>query len=320
MQHLWDYLTGLYLQPARKVDDDFRFSAKKIIDILNLKSEHRCDLEGSFFLNTWNHQTLFTFDENDLKSLIMNYAKKMQQQLTGENYYYTKILIQRQIFITLPLAMGMPFMFDYSEPIATIQQIEYKTKIGEEMSISSDIDLKFTYAQNLDGSVGFMDTLGDVYASTGIVNKLQFYIPVKLNTAVALKDVKFNFEFPKQNANLFHMSVWPYTTLRKADSLLTVLENPLTELIRRPGEELPTNFRAGLRSILDFEARTYSSDWKDRHTFSDLNVRDLLYQKDVALTEFNLKYSYDSNKPPNDVTMTVHYGKQFITNTFVYCT
>uniref|UniRef100_A0A2A4J1L8 Vitellogenin domain-containing protein n=1 Tax=Heliothis virescens TaxID=7102 RepID=A0A2A4J1L8_HELVI len=312
MQHLLEYISGLFIQPGTKSDEEFKISVKKVIEALNIKPEHHCDLEGSFFLNNWDQQILLTFTEDDLNYLISEFIKESNSVLSPVELNHIKILNQKQVFITFPLAMGVPFIFDYSEPTAFLLQNKAKTSFGEDLSASLNNEIQFIYARNLDGSVGFEDTLNEVYVAAGVVNKLQFYIPLKLNVAYTLKEIKLNIEWPEQNVNLVHMSVWPYTTIQKTDSLQTAAENPLSKVIERPKKIITSDIKLGLLAgtVFQFQGNSYSSDYKDPASLieKDLltNVRNLLYQKDVALTQFNLKYlaTESENKV---VTLTVFH-------------
>uniref|UniRef100_A0A2A4IXX6 Vitellogenin domain-containing protein n=1 Tax=Heliothis virescens TaxID=7102 RepID=A0A2A4IXX6_HELVI len=296
MQHLIEYIYGLVMKQGEKPKDDFEINIKTVLEKLKIKPEHRCDLEGSFFLNNWNQQMLLTFTESDLNSWIMNLTKEPHQlQKAVDNYI--KILIQKSVFITFPLATGMPFMFDYSEPTALLLQTNAKLITGEGMSAESlKNELQFTYARNLDGSAGFLDPISDVYVSAGIVNKLQLHLPINLDWEYKSNELKLSLQWPEQNANLIQMSVWPYTTLQKTDSLQTAAENPLSKLIERPKKVISSDFKLGqlTGTVFQFQANSYSSDYKDPTSLFDndllTNVRNLLYQKDVALTQFNLKY------------------------------
>lgn len=305
----------MYYQPFGKDEADFKFSAKKIAEILNIKPKQKSHLEGSFFLNNWNQQTLFTFSEEDVNSFLMSTGLSLGQPVRGESYNYTKVLTQKQVFVTFPLVSGMPFKFDYSEPTAIIFEFQAKANHGSKdgigMVATTENDLNIAYARNLDGSVGFMDTIGDVYAGAGIINKFQFFIPVKYSTMVKRHELEFSFEFPERDVNIFHLSVWPYTTLQKTGSLLTVLENPSTKLIERPTKFMDANFKFGQSNRLVFGLRgySYSADYQ-KPLGADLltNVRNILYQKDVALTDYNFKY-YSKMSGNKKATYTIFYGE-----------
>lgn len=313
MQQLLDYIVQLIVEP-READVEFKFSAKKIIEALNIKREPREPLEGALFVNNLNQQKLITFNEDELKAFIASTVKNMEQLLSGVETRFTKVLNQKQVFVTFPLAGGMPFVYKYSEPTVLSGQGKSTFKIGTGKSGSLSNDLEFTFARNLDGSVGFLDTFGDVFATTGVINKLQIYIPAKLNTKIGTNEVKLNFVLPEQDVNLVHISVTPYTALQKRSSVLPVSEDPATKLIKRSTKVLSTDLNLGQLSGVAFQLQgySYSSDYKNPSNLYDAdiltNIRNFLYQKDIALTQFDLKYLAKDTKN-KDVTYTVYFGK-----------
>ncbi|XP_047037415.1 vitellogenin-like [Helicoverpa zea] len=294
MQHLMEYIYGLFIHQGEKPKDEFEIKIKTILEKLNIKPEHQCDLEGSFFLNNWNQQMLLTFTEAEINSLILSLIKESNHLKQSIKSNYIKIVLQKDIFITFPLAMGMPFVFEYSEP--TLLHVQNEAIATPGMSGNIIDKLQFTYARNLDGSAGYLDTFNDVYVAAGVVNKLQLHIPFRTRWDYELNEFRLILEWPDRNANLIHMSVWPYTTLQKTDSFQTAAENPLSKLIERPKKVISTDIKFGqsIGTIFQFQANSYSSDYKDPTSLFDndllTNVRNLLYQKDIALTQFNLKY------------------------------
>lgn len=215
MKHLMNYLNGMFVQLPEKSYGDVKFSSKKIADLLNIKPKHRCYLEGSFFLNNWNQQTLLTFTQDDIDSLLKDFVKETEKQPNEINY--TNLLRQKQVFVTFPLSTGMLFVYDYSEPTVVKMQSQLKGNVEKDFSINSNFDLKLLYARNLDGSIGFFDAFSNLYVSSGVINKFQFYIPLKMSATLQLGKSKLSlkFEMPEQNVNLMHMSVWPYTRCLK---------------------------------------------------------------------------------------------------------
>ena len=262
---------------------------------------------------------MFTFNERELTDFISEIGVNLRNLFSGLESQYTKLVIDKQVIVTFPLAAGMPFVFAYTEPIVLNFQLRSSTKLGMEMVTSFNTDIDFIYARNLDGSVGFWDTLSGNYASTGVVNKFQINIPIKINTKTKTGDLKFTFKLPEKDANLIHLSVWPYTTVQKMNSPLTAAEEPATKLVKRstPAESIEMNVADYAGVGLYLMGHSYSSDYKKDLFAADIltNIRNLLYQKDIACTKFELTYvaSMTKNK---DVTTTMVFG-EFIYNLFI---
>ncbi|KAJ8705337.1 hypothetical protein PYW07_011164 [Mythimna separata] len=181
------------------------------------------------------------------------------------------------------------------------------------------IQLDAIYARNLDGSVGFLDTLTDMYTTVGVINKIQFYCPINMNTDLTSEKITQNVVLPDQDATFIHFSVSPYSTLQKTDGLLTVSQSPFTKYIERPAKVISGDYKIRLLggvSIL-LQGYSYSSDFKDEIDIDDssflTDMSTLLCPKDVALTQFNLKYLAQEtiNK---DITFSLLYRTLSLVN------
>ncbi|XP_075987438.1 vitellogenin-like [Anticarsia gemmatalis] len=319
MQLLMDYITQLFATRGKIEATDFKFSAKKIADLLNIKREPREYLEGSFFLDNWNQETFYTFTEEELQAFIVGSGQNLEKFVTGFNENYVKVLNQKQVMVVFPLAMGVPFVYDYNEPVL----FSFAGKVGIENKQDSYVrlnnELTMTYARNFDGRVGFLDTLGNVYATNGIVNKLQMYVPAKVTALLKLGDVKFTFVFPEQDANIIHYSVWPYSSLQKKESLLPISEEPTTKYIERSKKVALPDFKIGSWTGMAYQLKgySYSSDYSDFLSLFDddllKNFYHLVYQKDVALTNFNFKYIAKETKN-KALTLSTYFNTAYNVN------
>ncbi|XP_050555399.1 vitellogenin [Spodoptera frugiperda] len=316
VQQLLEYIIGMMYEPG-KVKADLKFSAKELAEKLNIKPKSWDPLEGSMFLENLNQQKLITFNEEDLKAFIANLIQNAEQLLKGVDVQYTKVLNHKQTYVAFPLASGVPFYFEYNEPLMLSFNGNVKfqfEKTSNQFYVHKNID--FTYARNLDGSLGFLDMLKGEYAAVGVINKLQLHFPVNLNTHILPKQIKLNFVLPEQDATLVHWSVWPYTTWQNVDSLLTVSETTATKYIERPAKVLSVDTKIGSSVGLSYHVQgySYSSDAKELNKLFDAdfltNFGELLYQKDVALSQFNFKYIAKEceNK---DITLNLFYDKLY---------
>ncbi|CAH0697615.1 unnamed protein product [Spodoptera exigua] len=318
VQQLLDYITQMIHKPDNsKVD--FKFSAKDIVQKLNIKREPQDKLEGSLFLENLNQQKLITFNEADLDAFIASAVTNVQQMLKGVDVQYTKVLNQKQTYVIFPLAAGVPFFFEYAEPLIISFNGQVKVNVdssAKELAGSLNKNLNIVFARNLAGNVGFLDTLSDVYTTVGVINKIQFHIPLNLNTVVAPGQIKLNFVLPEQDATFIHLSVWPYSTLQKIDSMLTVAENPTTKFVERAAKTVTTDLKLDQAPGVSFTLKgySYSSDFKNINKLfkSDIvsNIATIMYQKDVALTQFDLKYFAKETKN-KDITFDLFYKTLF---------
>ncbi|XP_049881610.1 vitellogenin-like [Pectinophora gossypiella] len=290
------------LQQTPESQSNHKYSAEKISEMLKIKRDPQNPLEASLFLNLMNQPRFFSFSEEDFNELPIAMRDLFQKLAKGVDVHYTKVFNQAQINVMFPLANGMPFIYKYKEPTAIHVQGNIKGEMkyqnrNYETSIQKEI--QFTYARNIDGSVGFLDTLANQYASAGVVNKLQLYIPMKLDLKMKRGEVKIRFEHLRndQDSTIVHYSVWPYTANQKKDSLVPISLDPTTKMVTRNNKVVAIDSRFGQTTSSQYQLQgySYSSDYRSFSRMfqsNDLlkNIILAVYQKDVALTHFNFKY------------------------------
>lgn len=310
------------LATLNKSNADHKYSAEKVSNMLNIKHDPEEPLEGSLHFDMMNQQRLFTFSEEDLKQMPQDIKDYMSEVSKGVDKHYTKVLNQAQVSIMFPVAMGMPFIYKYKEP--TVIHIQSKAKgevqfLPKQLGFQAHMDkeIQFTYARNIDGNVGFMDTLSNQFSSVGVINKFQLTIPVKVNIQVQPKQVQFKIQplHPEQDTTLVHYSVWPYSSSQKKESLVPIAQDPTTKVIQGgPRKVYSTDSRYGQKIgvLFQLQGYSYSNDFKNVWTMfpaSDVltNIVDLLKQRDVALTHFNLKHLAKAS-PNKVITFNAVYG------------
>lgn len=311
-------------------NSEHKYSAEKVAQMLNIKQDDEEPLEASLEINFMNQNRYFAFGESDLKELaqsIKEYAKELEK---GMDKHYTKVLNQAQVSVMFPVATGMPFIFKYKEP--TVVHIQSKAKVQlnmqseKEYSGSIDKTIHFTYARNIDGSVGFLDTLSNQHASAGVINKVQLYIPVKLQIQMKQGELKvdlFPLE-PEQDSTILHYSAWPYTANQKKDTLTPISQDPTTKLVSRNNKVVALDSKSGqqLGVLFQLQGYSYSNDFKNvRDKFKWDNpvssIASAIYQKDVAQTHFNFKHLGKQSKN-KAISLTAVYGKYPEVFTIIY--
>ncbi|XP_023941468.1 vitellogenin [Bicyclus anynana] len=289
----------------RSAEINHKYSANKISDMLKINYDDKESLEASLYLDFLNEQRLFAFGENDMKELAGRWVEYLQKLTNGIDVHYTKVINRNEVSVMFPLASGMPFIYKYKEPAVLHVQGKVKGKVDfldredYKTAITLDKDIRVTYAENHDGSVGFFDTLGNQYAIAGLVRKFQLYIPLRMSLEMKPGEIKANIKpvEPEQDITLLHYSMWPYTANQKKDSLTTFSQDPTTQVITRPNKVVSIDYKFGQQVSSPFQIQGYSYSQDFRNIGKMLWSNDLMSsvisafkQRDVAQTHFNLRH------------------------------
>ncbi|KAL4712509.1 hypothetical protein ACJJTC_007525 [Scirpophaga incertulas] len=285
-----------------KPEAEHMYSVEKISQMLGSIQKAKSPLAGALNINLMGQERFFAFDASDWKQMpsrLVNYLLSLDK---GAEMHYTKVFNQEQISIMLPLCSGMPFIYKYKTPTVVSAHVKSKSQahqVGEEATFTTSMEneIHLVYARNLDGSVGFMDTLVNQYAQVGVVSKVQVQLPVKIQ----MENKKEHFEFsvepihPDQDSTVVHFSIWPYSTIQKRDSLVSVSLDPNTKVITKTRKvvAVDTKFGHSVGHVLHLQGYSYSSDYNIGNSFKLNNILgsfgNLLYPRNIAMTHFNLR-------------------------------
>ncbi|XP_063370028.1 vitellogenin-like [Cydia amplana] len=284
---------------------DHKYSAEKIAEMLNIKHDSQKPLLASFFIDFMNQQRYFSLTQEDMNRIPALFGEYLSNLNKGYDIHYTKVFNQAQISIMFPLASGMPFIYKYKEPTVVHIQAKSKGQINipsirnREYSMKQDNEIQFTYARNIEGSVGFLNTLDSQFVSAGIVTKHQVNVATKVQIQAKAGEVKIRLEplRPEQETTMAYFSVWPYTANQKKDSLTPVSLDPTTKVITRRNKVVSVDYKFGQGTGTQFQLQgySYSNDYRNYGTTmqgQDLlsNIIFALNQRDVAMTHLNFRY------------------------------
>lgn len=291
-------------QQKPKSEPNHKYTASKISELLKIKYDSQNPLEGDFNMKFMQLERYFTFNEDDLKKLPIIIKDLITNLSQGIEKHYTKVLTQAQVSVMFPTAMGMPFVYRYNEPTFLHVQGNVKgdidlSKQPKQLSGSIQKEIQITYASNIDGSVGFYDTLVNKHASVGVINKAQLYIPVKVDLQMKPGEVKIHLEplRPEEDTTIVHYSVWPYSTSQKKNSLVPVSQDPATKVIKRNNKvnSVDKKFGQSAGTQFQFQGYSYSKDYTNFASMirsNDLlsNIAIMRHQRDIAMTHYNFRY------------------------------
>ncbi|KAJ8705339.1 hypothetical protein PYW07_011166 [Mythimna separata] len=301
VQEIVDFIKTMLFEPQRS-EANHKFNAQRITEMLNIKRESQRPIEGSFFYDIFNQERFYSFDEGDLIRLVQDIMEYMKEVEQGVEKHYTKVFNANQVSVMFPIASGMPFIYKYKEPVVMHIQSKAKGKIDRDpknrnnLSSFMDKELQLTLARNIDGTVGFMDTLTNQLAIAGVVKKYQINVPVKLSFQMESGQAKMKVEplRPDQDYTIAHYSVWPFTTYQKKDTLVPYSQDPATKIVERSRKVLSTDMKFGQQAgtVFQLQGYSYSTDFRNAGNLVQAlyNIGDLLGARDIALTHYNFRY------------------------------
>lgn len=307
-------------QQKARSEPNHKYSASKISELLNIKYDRQEPLEAAFNINFMQLERYFTLNEDDLQKLPIIIKDLTTNLKQGIQKHYTKVLNQAQVSVMFPTAMGMPFIYRYNEPTFIHVQGNVKgdidlSKQAEHLSGSIQKEIQITYASNIDGSVGFYDTLVNKHASVGVINKAQLHIPVKVDLQMKPGEVKIHLEplRPDEDTTIVHYSVWPYSTSQNKNSLVPVSQDSATKVIKRNNKVNSVDQKFGQSTGTQFQVQGYSYS-KDYLNLAGMirsnsllsNIAHMRYQRDIAMTHYNFKY-LGKQSSSKGVTVTAAY-------------
>lgn len=305
-------------------EPNHKYNAQKVASMLNMKWDPKNPQEGAFAVNFMGMKRYFAFNEEDLKKMPYVFQQLLEKLNKGVDFHYTKMLNQARVTIMFPVATGVPFVFRYKEPTLVHFQgkakasIQYPSQEKKDYSANMEKEIQFTFARNMDGSVGFLDTVSNQFASAGVVNKLQLNIPLKTQVEIQSGKVRMHLEAlkPEMDTTIAHFSVWPYSANQNKDAQVPVALDAKTKLVNRQQKVSSMDARFGVEAGIPFQLQGYSYS-KDYRNFGSMfsghnlleNIAQAVYQKDVAQTHYNLRYLGKNSKNNKGFTITAAYGE-----------
>nr|AMK38869.1 vitellogenin 1 [Colaphellus bowringi] len=256
----------------------YPWSSQNIASILNMKPEIREQLEGSiYFGELGSIIKMFSFDNqtfDKLPEIIRMYEQEFEKE---RKVNYLKLVNRRDLAVSFPIEMGLPFLYTYDTPAIVRVQGKVRAAATPEISqggklyaperVNFKSDMFFTVASKEQGRLSFTTPFDHQQYVAGYDKHWQIHVPLKSKVEIDVKNVQMKVEIePKEahhDAQLFHYSSWPYTS--KADLLNFGFSQINTHVIL-PREMRRFDVTLGqrqtglaLRVRMDYERRSFDS-------------------------------------------------------------
>ncbi|ENN74321.1 hypothetical protein YQE_09292, partial [Dendroctonus ponderosae] len=183
-------------------------------------------------------------ESENLASKIIR--EKEQMMKNGKQFQYTKLKQLRQMALSLPTELGLPFLYTYDIPLLIRAEGNVVARATPEISngkvlrtpeeVSAQVEGFTTVSAKVQSQLSVITPFDHQVYTAGNDKNMHIHLPMKANVEVDIpkKTVSIEIESKQtqKNARLFHFSSWPYTSRSDVMSLTPAALRPNTHYIR----------------------------------------------------------------------------------------
>ncbi|KAG5880947.1 hypothetical protein JTB14_010378 [Gonioctena quinquepunctata] len=224
----------------------YPWSSQKINNLFNIKATEREQLEGHLYLKFGSLHRMFSFDNNTLRDMPLA-VQEMEKKLNkGLKVNFVKLFNNRDMVVSLPTEMGLPFLFTHETPMMIKVQGKLtavstpklsqagKMYIPDEIQVNSDVSI--TYTSKLQSRLIVTTPFDSHQFVAGFDRHLQMTMPVqgKMNIDVKKMELRLEMELKgsQKKMNLFHYKSWPYISKTEVTNLEPLSNQPNTMIVK----------------------------------------------------------------------------------------
>ncbi|CAH1153577.1 unnamed protein product [Phaedon cochleariae] len=215
---------------------------------LNIHRDPHEQLEGSLhFLDMGDSPLkMFSLDIRTFEN-IPRVIEMLETILeSGLNTNYTKFINRRDLAVSFPMEMGLPFLFTYDTPMlvqtkGTLRavsdpKISERGRIRKPKNIKISADAFVTITSKIQGRLTFMTPFDHQQYIAGFDKHWQVHIPIRGGIEFDAENFEVRAEVkPEEHhdkAHLFHYSTWPYTSRINIIDFHSVSSYPTTHFVK----------------------------------------------------------------------------------------
>ncbi|KAJ8985867.1 hypothetical protein NQ317_006241, partial [Molorchus minor] len=275
------------------------YTSQNIAKLLNLKADEREQLEGFLNIELDEHvQHMLSLDNRTLEQ-IPEVIRIFEEQLqNGKELRYTKLTNSREMAISFPTEMGLPFLFTLDTPAYYKVEGSFKSVATPRVSkdnrlykpdrLSVESTMTVTANVKVQSRLSFSAPFDNQQYVSGYDRNWQVHLPIKGKFEVDLKNNRFKAEFePEQKKHgdlLLHYSTWPYTSRKDIIDFEPISLNENTYYLEQP------NMRSYDRVFgdKDIGMALHVQIKHERHSITLSHIRDILQKRGLlgALSHF----------------------------------
>lgn len=239
--------------------ESFKWSAKKIAKLLNMKPTEAKELEGQLMVNIMNSERFLAFDRETLKEMPESVKKLGEQLRSGYDVEFKKFYNQDELTMSFPLESGIPFTFT-ARTSALVQlqgNVRARTlpnhdnsqkKSHDSNTVNMTADIESVYAGLTEVTVSFTNPHTQQRYTAGYDKKFQLNLPMRISSDIDMRSREIKTEFKPlyedKEVKLLQMGSYPFTSRDDAFNLRPLHESKHTkDAHKRPLRE--TNYSVG---------------------------------------------------------------------------
>ncbi|CAG9855083.1 unnamed protein product [Phyllotreta striolata] len=222
-----------------------QWSSQNIAKLLNLETDDAKQLEGFLLFKMGNYRNMFAFDNRTVEGAA-EFIRKIEQELREQKPVSFFKLMTREMAVSVPTEIGIPFLFTYDVPMFIKAQGTFKASAQPQLSqngklqvpeqIELKADMRFTVSTKVQSRLSVTAPFNHKQYFAGFDKHWQVNVPARLQVQFDVKNMNAEIEFeptPKKEFNILHYATRPYTSQAEIANFQPLSANSNTKVIKQ---------------------------------------------------------------------------------------
>ncbi|CAG9759825.1 unnamed protein product [Ceutorhynchus assimilis] len=233
-------------QRSQQQSNDNQWSSASIAKLMGYETEEKEQLEGVIMTHMGDLQRLWSFDNQTLEQLPEVIREQEENLKNGKHFNYVKFMQHKEMSLSFPTEMGIPFVYSYELPMLTKFQgklkavatpkISRNNKLQKPEQISAQIEASVTISGKAQSHLSFVTPFDHEIYMAGYDRNLLVHVPISAKVEIDAKnnEAKIEFEVREagQESRIAHFGSYPYTSRSNIMTIKPVSQRPNTQLIK----------------------------------------------------------------------------------------
>ncbi|XP_060515925.1 vitellogenin-like isoform X2 [Cylas formicarius] len=221
-----------------------KWSSENVARMLNLETPEKEQLEGFIYTQMGSLHKLWSIDNNTLERLPEQIRQLEESLKNGKQQRYTKLGNLKELAISFPTEMGLPFLYAYDMPVVLNVQANIKAAASPSFSqnnklempetITAEVNSNMIVSGKVQSHLSFVTPFDHQQYISGFNRNLHFNIPVNAKIEIDVKNMQSKWEIDPSKVKgerLLHYSAWPFTSRSDVMTITPTALRPNTQVI-----------------------------------------------------------------------------------------